>query len=104
MAGKADRHIREFVRKINRSFKLEKAILFGSRARGDNLVHSDYDLVLVSKGFQGIFFTKRMALVSLEWDEPWKLEALCYTPEEFQEKKHQIGIVSQAFKEGIAII
>jgi hypothetical protein len=32
---------------------------------------------------------------------PIEIEPLCYTPEEFEVKKNQIGIVSEAIKEGI---
>jgi len=34
---------------------------------------------------------------------PLDIEPLCYTPEEFEKKKKQIGIVSRAVKEGIEL-
>lgn len=103
MVGKADRKVKEFVKKVKREFKIEQAILFGSRARGDYLLHSDYDLILVSPDFRGIFFTKRMVKMYDFWDWPEVLEPFCYTPEEFETKKRQIGIVHQAVKEGVRV-
>ncbi len=39
----------------------------------------------------------------LLWESPLDLEALCYTPLEFEVKKKEIGIVQQAVKEGLEI-
>lgn len=36
----------EFIARVGSAFPLERAILFGSRARGDHLRSSDYDVVL----------------------------------------------------------
>jgi len=78
--------------------------LFGSRARGDHLRNSDYDVILVSTDFEGMFFTRRSALMYDFWNHwPIQIEPLCYTPEEFEAKKKQIGIVSQAVREGIFV-
>jgi len=95
--------LRTYIKKVNKKFKLEKAILFGSRARGDYLLNSDVDMILVSKDFKKLKFKERMAEVLECWDEYIDIEPLCYTPEEFEKKKKQIGIVNQAIKEGILI-
>ncbi len=94
---------RKFVRRIKTHYTLKKVILFESRARGDHLKMSDFDFIVVSPDFEGIHFTKRMASMYEFWDEHYDIEPLCYTPEEFEEKKKEIGIVSQAVKEGIEI-
>ncbi len=77
MVGRADEQTFALLNKhleyIKEKFALEKIILFGSRARGDNLIK------------------KQM------------LEPICYTPEEFEEKKMQIGIVKQAIEEGVEV-
>lgn len=103
MGGRTDKLIDEFLTKLGQAFKIEKVILFGSRAKGDALKKSDYDLIIVSSDFQGIPFIKRMTLVYKFWTLDIALEALCYTPEEFKKKSRQITIVSQAVKEGIEI-
>lgn len=104
MGQRADSRIEDFMSRVRGRFKIEQAILFGSRARGDELVHSDYDVVLVSPDFRGVFFSQRSALMYDFWDYwPIEIEPLCYTPEEFEIKKKQIGIVSEAVKEGVPV-
>lgn len=82
---------------------MEKVILFGSRARGDFLKNSDYDLIIVSEDFSELSFIKRMSEMYKYWNAEQALEAFCYTPEEFARKSAQIGIVGEAVKEGIEI-
>jgi uncharacterized protein len=101
---RADSRIAGFVEKVRGKYRITQAILFGSRARGDHLADSDYDVVLVSPDFQGIFFSQRSALMYDFWTHwPLDIEPLCYTPEEFETKKTQIGIVSEAVKEGVVL-
>ncbi len=103
MGKKADSRITSFLREVRKKYKIERAIFFGSRARGEHLKDSDYDIILVSADFRDIFFTKRSALMYDFWKYwPIQIEPLCYTPEEFEAKKNQIGIVSEALKEGIS--
>jgi hypothetical protein len=90
----------KFLRRVDERFALERAVLFGSRARGDELKESDYDLLLVSEGFRALPFAERIAAVLDLWDLPEGLEPLCYTPEEFERKLGEIGIVAQALREG----
>ncbi len=103
MGGNTAEIIREFVIRLRKDLRVERVILFGSRVREDFLKDSDYDLVIVSPDFDGTPFIKRMVLVSRYWPPDLALEALCYTPEEFEKKSRQIGIVSQAIKEGLEI-
>jgi len=78
--------------------------LFGSRARGDNFNDSDYDIIIVSPDFANILFTQRIAKMYDFWKHyPLDIEPICYTPEEFEKKKKQIGLVQQAVKEGIEL-
>ncbi len=104
MGTRADSRITEFVERVRSKYKITQALLFGSRARGEELVDSDYDVILVSPDFEGVFFSKRSALMYDFWTHwPLDIEPLCYTPEEFERKRSQIGIVSEAVREGIAI-
>jgi predicted nucleotidyltransferase len=87
-------------------WKIEKVIIFGSRVRGDYLMDSDLDLIVVSKDFEGIKFTDRITEVSqcLDlWQGEYPIEILCYTPSEFERKKNQIGMVRDAVEYGILI-
>ena len=94
---------RRFIRKLMNRYTLHKVILFGSRARGDNLKTSDFDFIIVSPDFEEIHFLKRMSSIYEYWDEHYDVEPLCYTPEEFEEKRKEIGIVSEAIREGIEV-
>lgn len=104
MGKKPDEITLDFINRVKKDFKIEKAILFGSRARGDNLKDSDYDIILVSPEFKDIFFSKRISNMYKYWRHfPLEVEPLCYTPEEFERKKKQLGIVKTATEEGLAI-
>lgn len=104
MGRKADPRIMDFLRRARKKYRIEKAIFFGSRARNDHFKTSDYDIILVSQDFRGVFFTKRTAMMYDFWKHyPLEIEPLCYTPNEFEVKKKERGIVSQAIKEGIEL-
>jgi len=83
-----------------------RVILFGSRARGDALKDSDIDLIVVSKVFEGMHFTDRASYVlRILWEAdtlpPVDVDLLCYTPEEFEERRREISIVREALLYGV---
>ncbi|MBI4279284.1 MAG: nucleotidyltransferase domain-containing protein [Armatimonadetes bacterium] len=86
--------------RVHARFPLGRAILFGSRARGDELVDSDYDLVLVSPAFDGMDWSDRIRAMQDLWDLDVGLESLCYTPREFARKAAEISTVAEAVREG----
>ncbi|MHA1694019.1 MAG: nucleotidyltransferase domain-containing protein [Candidatus Helarchaeota archaeon] len=88
---------------LNEKFSPCKIILFGSRARGDHLENSDIDLIVISDKFKNIPFRKRLIQAYGSWDNKINLEIICYTFEEFEIKKNQIGTINQAFKDGIEL-
>jgi len=96
----------EIIKKFKKTlekFGVEKIIFFGSRIKGTFNQESDFDIIVISKNFKGIRWHKRVLNIYLNWKENLPLEVLCYTPEEFEKKKKQIGIVQEAVKEGILI-
>jgi predicted nucleotidyltransferase len=97
--------VQEFCRRASRDWRLERVILFGSRARGDARPDSDWDVVIVSPDFAGIKFRERMRRLYKYWDyaKYHALEPLPYTPEEFEKKANQISIVREAVREGIDV-
>ena len=99
-AGVDEDALEKFLKRVDERFPLERALLFGSRARGDELAESDYDVLLVSSGFASLRFADRIAEVLDLWELPESLEPLCYTPTEFDRKRLEIGIVSEAIREG----
>ena len=104
MGKEADSKIKKFISKLKEKFQIDRAILFGSRARGDYLDDSDYDVILISPDFEGKFFSERISELYDYWDYfPLNIEPLCYTPGEFEKMKKRIGIVQQALEEGVDI-
>ncbi len=97
------REIADFLKKLNERFKIEKVILFGSRARGEHLKQSDYDFIVISHDFKKVPFLRRLEMLYELWDNDLHSDILAYTPDEFEHKSKQIGIVQQAAKEGVVI-
>jgi len=96
--------VERFLEGVKRYYRLERAILFGSRARGDHLKHSDTDILLVSDDFEGICFPQRPTKLYAFWEGGMGLELLCYTLKEFKRKCRRIGVVKEAVKEGINLL
>jgi hypothetical protein len=92
--------LKKYLKKIGKRFRIEKSILFGSRAKDDWKTESDVDLIIVSQDFSKFNFRKRISEVIGDWNEEIDLEVFCYTPEEFEKKKNQISIISEAIKTG----
>jgi len=91
---------------IKRRYPDARVVFFGSRIRGDYLKDSDYDIIVVSKAFRGKHFTRRSSeVLRALWDAGivGDFEILCYTPEEFERKKKNLGIVREALREGVVL-
>lgn len=99
----AEERIRSFIEKIKDKFEPELILLFGSRARGDALRSSDYDIIVVSRKFERMDFRERIIKVYELVTEPLNVDVLCYTPEEFEEKRKRITIIKKAAEEGVIL-
>ena len=64
---------------------------------GDYLEGSDWDVVVVSDKFAGILFLER-ATSALKKLPIRRVDLLCYTKEEFNQKAEEIEVVSDAIK------
>lgn len=95
--------INQFAKKIRKDFKDAKIIFFGSRAKNNELLESDYDVLVISSFFEGMKFYARTEKMYDYWNEKEMLEAFCYTPKEFKQKTSSIGLVREAVKTGIKI-
>ena len=91
--------VRTFLQRVG----AQEAILFGSRARGEELLNSDVDLIVISPAFAGQPFPERLVLLHQHWPLPLFLEGLPYTPGELEQLRHTRGIVAHALEEGIRI-
>lgn len=81
----------------------QAVLLFGSHARGDALEDSDVDLIVVAEAFRGVPFLARAERLLRELNPKLAIDLLCYTPEEFAEKRDELGVVGAAVEEGIAL-
>ena len=95
--------VSEFAKKVIADYPDARVIFFGSRARGDALQESDFDLIVVSKAFGKSNFFKRTEKMYDYWSEKAPLEVFCYTPKEFNKKKNEIGIVKNAVETAATI-
>lgn len=103
--AKIKKDMRTFLSRI-KELNIEMVVIFGSRVRGDYLKYSDLDIIIVSRDFSNVPFIDRSNVIYKYYDA-WKgegsLEVICYTPEEFERKKAQIGMVKDAVEEGLII-
>ncbi len=95
--------LKKFAKKLKEKYPDAKIYLFGSRARGDNFITSDFDILIVSDKFKNIKFNLRLREIYKYWDEDYILEPICYTFSEFEERKNKVGIVKQTLKEGVEL-
>jgi len=85
------------------SYQPKLAILFGSRARGDQDKNSDIDLLLV-KATQDTFFERLKKFALMVPKGAPRVDAFIYTPEEFTTMKEwEIPVIMRALQEGKCI-
>lgn len=98
-----DKELNRFVATLKKRHAPSLILLFGSRARNEHLQESDYDLIVVSERFRGSGWIRRHEEVYSHWDGSARLDLPCYSPEEFQAKKRQIGLVKKAMEDGAVL-
>ncbi len=90
-----------------RGLRIKAVYLFGSFARGDWLVTSDVDIVIISPDFEGMRFIDRLDLVYMvAWKlglRPW-IEAIPLTPRELEEKLKSSSVIRDASRYWIRIV
>ena len=64
MAGKtiriSNKKVEKFISTVREKYDPKAIYLFGSRARGEEMNHSDWDFSVVSEKFEGISFRDRI--------------------------------------------
>ena len=93
----------KFKAKVKSQFKPKIFLLFGSRAKKNAFIYSDFDFLIVSKAFKKMPWLERISKIARLWKAETNIDVLPYTLAEFEKKKRQKTIVQQAIKEGIAI-
>jgi len=91
--------VNSLVDRIVRKLNPQKVILFGSMARGDFHEASDIDLIVVGD-FRERFFDRIGRILDLN-DTDFDLEALAYTPQEFEKMvAEKRPFIMNALREG----
>lgn len=60
--------VNAFLKRVSTVFPLHRAILFGSRARGDFMNESDADIAVLLSGPRGHFMAAKMAMSDMAFD------------------------------------
>jgi predicted nucleotidyltransferase len=92
--------IRRVVTQACRRVGAERALLFGSYARGDADAYSDVDLLIVCP--TGRRFFDRHELFADVMDAFPGCDLLVYTPDEFAQLQER-GVVYEALREGVSL-
>lgn len=96
--------VRSFLKKVG--LAIDNAVLFGSYANGGYREDSDIDLIVVSEDFEGQKMHKRGKDLYNSWfkDYDYDVDFVCLTPDEFEEEKKKVGIVSEALRGGVIVL
>lgn len=105
---KAGQQVKEIVEEYKQTLKtlginVERVILYGSYALGNQRQDSDIDLVIISKDFKNLNLRERLELLGIaavRIMEP--VEARGYTPEEI-ERTLEASFLKEVLKEGVSV-
>jgi predicted nucleotidyltransferase len=100
--------IDKYLDKIRKLYDPQEIWLWGSRIYGRPTPYSDVDMIIVSEKFSKIKFLKRrstfLKITGLLYDkEAEVVDALCYSPKEFERRRKALGIVNEALQKGIRV-
>lgn len=96
--------INQYIERINQKTPVDKAIVFGSYARGDTRRDSDLDLIVLSKAFKRMNFLRRLEYLSRNWEDyDLASDIFGYTPEEFAEMSKHSVVLKEAARDGVVV-
>lgn len=95
---------REVLPRLVQRYRPARVLVFGSRARGEALKDSDLDVLIVAEAFRGVRWLDRPVRVAEDCDIRFGVELLCYTPDEYERKLGELGIVRTASEEGLELL
>ncbi len=90
-------------RLAERGVRVEEVLLFGSVARGDFRVDSDFDLIVVSRDWGRLPYTRRLDILYRVWDEPRDATLVPLTPEELLERMEKSVALKDASRYWVRI-
>ena len=104
---KLDPAVIRFAQRLSKDIDASDVLLFGSHATGTNTKDSAYDIIVVSRQFEGVDpFERGLDLKFLFYEvggfAPMHLH--CVTPEEFETGKHRITLLAAVIPEAIDLL
>lgn len=94
--------VESFIDSLRGRMNLSAVVVFGSRATGDNLEESDYDILVISPDFAKYNRFERAELLLEAWPGLLPLESVSMTPEEFAAAEG--ALVWDILEEGVAVL
>ncbi len=96
--------IENFLAAVRQQYRVERAFLFGSYARGEQRDGSDIDLVVISPDFRGVPKLERhQELHWIAWQaRTTYIEPLGFTPEEYANASH-LGLLGEVRDTGVVV-
>jgi predicted nucleotidyltransferase len=94
---------KEYIRNLEPLIRVERAILFGSAAKGKRHIDSDLDIIVLSRDFAKMDFMKRLVLLSKARGRKFMSPAMDifgYTPSEFKRGVKESVVLKEAQEEG----
>lgn len=98
-------HVREVINRAE--VDVERAIVFGSVARGDHSESSDVDVILVSPDFEGVPGAHRGRPFREVWtyERYGSVDFIEYTPREYREYRNDgDGLIQKAEEQGVRVV
>ena len=93
--------INAFLQKVRRKYRISRAYIFGSYAKGDSREWSDIDLAIVSPDFSDDLFEEMVYLMRLAASIDDRIEPRPFTKEAFNRND---PLVDEIEKHGIQIV
>lgn len=94
--------LESFLGSLRERLSLSSLVVFGSRATGENLEESDYDILVLSPDFEKYNRFERIELLLDAWPGLLPLEPLAMTPEEFAAAEG--ALVWDVLEEGVVVL
>jgi uncharacterized protein len=78
--------VNRYLRRVNESFPIAKAFLFGSYAKGTANKDSDIDVAIISNSFSGNSYYDNVETGALTWGIDTRIEVVTFKPENFNDQ------------------
>lgn len=92
--------VRDYADRLKEQIRVDRIIVFGSRARGEALNQSDVDVAVISPSFADMPWVRRLEFLSVNWRYNVPGECFGYTPEEFETRGDELGFVGEIQRHG----